>query len=832
LILYKQLKALFARYIAAHLQAEGRPVSILGPTGKVVGAIDVLHVSSGSIRLAGWAFADDIVLHMNGIKVSTKADLPREDVARAHGAGKHVGFDFTSPLGPTHLHEINRFGAEFHHCRGAEAPIAKNLIFVRLWWAESRLLFSFFVSLILQLPAFLKWRISRDPSLRSQIKRGLGLCPIPRMRELDPDLFRPKAVPTTNTAITIILPVFNAYDVLKEALQRIVTNTDLQWRIILIEDCSTDKRVLPLLRDWSATHKDRTTFIQNPENLGFIKSVNKGLNCARRWPDTVVLLNSDALVPPKWASRLIQPLYHYPRAATATPMSNDAEIFSAPLICAPQNLGFGQGDIIDATAARLNPEAYTTAAPTGVGYCMAINPKYLKKVPQLDTSFGKGYGEEVDWCQKVRAAGGLHYCAINLFVEHRGGQSFGSAEKLRQILKNNALISKRYPLYDTDVQNFIKSDPLVSPRIALALAWIAAQNTYPVSIYFAHSMGGGAEAYLQHRIKSKHHALDRAAIVIRMGGKMKWQIELHCRDGIISSGTNNLDYIVELLRPLKQRKLVYSCAVGARDPLGVPRSILHLSQNGKYKLEFLFHDYFPISPAYTLTNENGIYIGLPKVDENAIVSDGVHVSIEQWQNEWARLLETSDEISVFSNNSRDIVCKAYPEHRSKIKVKPHKMLQPVPLIKRPEGQIRRVIGVLGDIGVQKGAMIISRSATSIEKLGIGLVIVGNFDPAIPLPPSARIHGSYSVSDLGKIAGQYDLTDWLVPSVWPETFSFTTHEALATGLNTHAFAIGAQGEAVAKAENGYAVPYFTENDLAKTLLSHIETHIVKRWALAS
>ena len=67
---------------------------------------------------------------------------------------------------------------------------------------------------------------------------------------------------------------------------------------------------------------------------------------------------------------------------------------------------------------------------------------------RLDVSFGRGYGEEVDWCQRIRAAGGQHYCAVNLFVEHRGGQSFGSEEKTRLIAKNNALISKRYPEYD------------------------------------------------------------------------------------------------------------------------------------------------------------------------------------------------------------------------------------------------------------------------------------------------------------------------------------------------------------------------------------------------
>ena len=54
-------------------------------------------------------------------------------------------------------------------------------------------------------------------------------------------------------------------------------------------------------------------------------------------------------------------------------------------------------------------------------------------MPEFDTTFGRGYGEEVDWCQKVRALGGRHLGLPGLFVEHRGGESFGSEEKLKLV---------------------------------------------------------------------------------------------------------------------------------------------------------------------------------------------------------------------------------------------------------------------------------------------------------------------------------------------------------------------------------------------------------------
>jgi hypothetical protein len=45
----------------------------------------------------------------------------------------------------------------------------------------------------------------------------------------------------------------------------------------------------------------------------------------------------------------------------------------------------------------------------------------------------------------------------------------------------------------------------------------------------------------------------------------------------------------------------------------------------------------------------------------------------------------------------------------------------------------------------------------------------------------------------------------VPAVWPETYSFSTREALATGLPVIAFDIGAQGEAVGRARMASPCP---------------------------
>jgi hypothetical protein len=61
-----------------------------------------------------------------------------------------------------------------------------------------------------------------------------------------------------------------------------------------------------------------------------------------------------------------------------------------------------------------------------------------------------------------------------------------------------------------------------------------------------------------------------------------------------------------------------------------------------------------------------------------------------------------------------------------------------------------------------------------------------------------VHGAYRREDIPGLVARYGIDRWLIPSVWPETFSYTTHEALATGLPVWCFDLGAQGAAVRSA----------------------------------
>jgi glycosyltransferase involved in cell wall biosynthesis len=397
------------------------------------------------------------------------------------------------------------------------------------------------------------------------------------------------------------------------------------------------------------------------------------------------------------------------------------------------------------------------------------------------------------------------------------------------IQTNNQIVAHRYPTYDREVQSFITADPLITPRVALAIALVAARARaakVAVPIYLAHSLGGGAEDDLQRRVTASV-AGTGGAIVLRVGGPQRWQVEVVTGTGTVSGGTDAFSFVEALLAPIGARRLIYSCGVGDPDPAALPELFLSLRKYAmRDRIEVLFHDFFPLSPSYCLLDRAGVYRGLPLVGtEDPVHSitrpDGTVVDLAGWRAGWGRLIAAAEHVTVFSEESRTLVLQVYPQAATTLRVQPHSLLAAVPEIPAPAPGARPVIGVLGNIGLQKGARLVQDMARSLQgRSDLGLVLIGNIDPAFGLPETIPVHGTYRIAELDQLVAKYGITCWLIPSVWPETFSFTTHEALASGLPVYAFYLGAQGGAVVRAENGRPINFDPDADLAQVVLATI------------
>jgi O-antigen biosynthesis protein len=783
-----RVKRLFLRYAARHLAAQTTGPALRDGAGQQIGGVTRLALVNDRLVVEGRAAVDLVTLELAGRQISMAPD----------GRGFRLDLAYAPGVPVLHLTLGDWTGQTALPAFGAR----------RLALGRLRLIPAFLRDSARAVPSAVAWVRHRDMAAHGRIKRIMGINPLVAHRRLDAALFAESGPPRPlqPTRIQIIIPVYQAFDLLPEVLDRVARHTDLPWHLILIEDASPDPRIRPFLRNWAETvsKMGQVTLIENPENLGFIGAVNAGLAHVAGAVDAVILLNADALVPAGWASRLIAPILADPTVASVTPMSNDAELLCVPVICAPSALTPGASDIIDAAARRFAPGVGLPEAPTGVGFCMALNPIHLAQVPGFDPAFGRGYGEEVDWCQKVLKRGGKHLCLPSLFVEHRGGASFGPEAKQTLLRRNGAIIAARYPGFDADVQRFIGDDPLISARLALGLVWAGTrvESGGQVPVYLGHALMGGAEHYLAARIARDVAAIG-VAVVLRVGGDFRWEIELHtpmsqAGGAATRGGTEDRALMLHLLRLIPSRHVVYSCGVGDADPAELPEVLLELATG--QTLEVLFHDYLPLSPSYALLDADGVWRGLPPAGSTDRAHqvwrpDGTQVTLADWRRHWGQVMEAARSLVVFSPSSRALVAAAYPAAAARISLTPHNLPTTVPQVTLRRTS-RPVIGVLGNIGLHKGAMLVSELARHLARTkAADLVLLGIIDPAYTLARPARMHGAYEVAEIPALVARYGITCWLIPSIWPETFSYTTHEALATGLPVLCCDLGGQADAV-------------------------------------
>jgi len=188
--------------------------------------------------------------------------------------------------------------------------------------------------------------------------------------------------------VDIIVPVYKGFDDTIECIDSVLDNAVVcSHELIVINDASPDEKLAKYLRQYSLQRN--FTFIENDINLGFVGTVNRGMLLH---PDRdVVLLNSDAVVFNDWLDRMRHSAYQAKSIGTATPFSNNAEIFSYPkfLEDSPSIDGFSWSEI-DKIAAQTNPKKIVDV-PTAMGFCMYIKRTCLDDVGLFDEeTFGHG----------------------------------------------------------------------------------------------------------------------------------------------------------------------------------------------------------------------------------------------------------------------------------------------------------------------------------------------------------------------------------------------------------------------------------------------------------
>ena len=273
---------------------------------------------------------------------------------------------------------------------------------------------------------------------------------------------RPAGV--TRQMVDVVVPVYGGGEATLACLDAVLAGGG-EFELVVIDDASPEPELSAMLR--ARAGGGEFTLLEHSTNLGFVASANRGLALH---PDRdVVLLNSDTLVPPGWLDRLR-------RAAegdfvgTVTPFSNNATLASYPIPFQANRLPAGWSAAELDQVFREANAGWSIDIPTAVGFCMYLRRDCLAETGPFDERhFGRGYGEETDYCMRARAAGWRHVLAADLFVFHRGEASFGGdAETRRQ--QAGAVMRVIHPGYEQLVHRFRQDDPLAAARDAADVA--------------------------------------------------------------------------------------------------------------------------------------------------------------------------------------------------------------------------------------------------------------------------------------------------------------------------------------------------------------------------
>lgn len=242
--------------------------------------------------------------------------------------------------------------------------------------------------------------------------------------------------------VDIIIPIYNAYDDLCKCLQSVYQYTDLvKNRLILINDNSSDTRIEPYLNSQT---KENIIIIHNNENKGFSNNINLGMDQSKE--RDVILLNSDTIVTKNWVEKIVECAYSDRAIGTVTPLSNNATLCSVPNFCEENSLPEGMN--IDQVAAIVEDCSLKKYPRITVahGFCMFIKREVINTIGNFDAeTFGRGYGEENDFCNRAEQMGYIHVMCDDTYIYHSGTKSFMSEEKEAYIKEHDRILNERYP---------------------------------------------------------------------------------------------------------------------------------------------------------------------------------------------------------------------------------------------------------------------------------------------------------------------------------------------------------------------------------------------------
>ncbi len=626
--------------------------------------------------------------------------------------------------------------------------------------------------------------------------------------------------------ITIIIPVFNACEAVKQCMESVLKYTPEQYTILIIDDASTDQRILPLLQTYAKKHS-HVELLKNKKNEGYTHSVNTG---CKQFETDILLLNSDTIVTAGWASGLAASAYKSELIGTVTPVSNHAGAFSVPSLNTKNFLPEGYSleefsNHISMVSLRSLPEV-----PTGSGFCMYIKRKVFDAIGFFDEyHFPKGYGEENDFCIRARKAGFINVIDDSIYIFHHRTASFGN-QKAKIAEKSAGQLEILYPEYRKQVAEFQKYHPLaylgnaVKNSLTLKKDLIACNhqisNSCKKILYVLHDGGGGSILTgldLARAVETEFKSM------ILFCGNEQWRLYDPSKDIDLYQFYFPTPWSpISPLEPQRFSTLKLICRifditiVHLRTLIGLAPEVIPFLKYIDVKVIFSIHDLYIVCPTIQLIDNNGNFCeGLCTLGDGVCpvsnkwyhtIKDLKNNQVYQWRQRMRGNIRYSDALITTSREIMAFVTKhVCPDSAPKFNIIEHgrdfKSTRNKPEF--PETSKLKIVA-FGISGIYKGSHLLKKIMELNQKYHrqypdepyFEFHLLGKIDPIFQDSLSYIVcHGTYQRNELVTILHKIQPAFAVIPSIIPESYSHTLTEAWYFGIPVFGSNLGAVKERI-------------------------------------
>lgn len=487
--------------------------------------------------------------------------------------------------------------------------------------------------------------------------------------------------------VDIIIPIYNAYDDLALCLESLYANTDLERnRLILINDNSPDGRIREFLDN---QERENVIVIHNDVNKGFSNNINIGM--AQSEENDVILLNSDTVVTAGWVEKMENCAYLDSSTGTVTPLSNNASLCSVPKPYEENTLAEGQtvaevGETIERCSLKKYPRI-----PVANGFCMYVKREVIDRIGNFDAeTFGRGYGEENDFCNRAEQAGYHHVMCDDTYIYHSGTKSFVSKEKEKYIREHDRILRDRYPeqMHDNDV--FFRDNPnrFVAENAAIYLDLANGRKNLLLLAMSdfrkdASDHIGGTQLHvrdLSNGLRDQYNVFvaardrDYLNLTVYYGKKEKmFRFYIGKKRPFYEFRDKKLEELWRNIFSAFRIDLVHIHHV-----ISTSFDVFFVAKEYRIPVIFTAHDYYMICPSVKMLDDDGkVCVGkdTPEKCKNCLneicgITDRVDY-ITLWREKCREVLSLCEYVIVPDESAKEILILYYPELRDKMRVVEH-----------------------------------------------------------------------------------------------------------------------------------------------------------------